>query len=96
MHDLSLFPISFYKPDISSLTCDTEGCTLTSSTDHGVKFCDMEIVRKDFAERNIVIRRGMTDDQLRTKLELVYIGVTHVLLKAPPMQRISWSWIVQF
>ena len=31
----------------------------------------MEIVRKDLAERNIVIRRGMTDDQLRTKLELV-------------------------
>jgi hypothetical protein len=71
VHDLSLFPNYFNKTDISSLTCDTEGCTLTSSTDHGVKFCDMEIVRKDLTERNIVIRRGMTDDQLRTKLELV-------------------------
>jgi hypothetical protein len=31
----------------------------------------MEIVKKDLAERNIVVRRGMTEAHLRTKLELL-------------------------
>ncbi len=70
-HIFSLFPNFSHNTTISLFTCYVEGCTLTPSTEHGVKFCDMEIVKKDLAERNIVVRRGMTEAHLRTKLELL-------------------------
>ena len=48
----------------------TEGCTLTVNSEHGIKYCSMEMVKCDLLERKEKITR-MSDTQLRTKLELM-------------------------
>ncbi len=48
-----------------------ERCTLTANVNDGVRFCDMAMVKADLQERNVFCKRGMTNDNLRTKLEHV-------------------------
>ncbi len=48
-----------------------EGCTITANVNNGVRFCDIAMVKADLQERNVVCKRGMTNDILCTKLEHV-------------------------
>ena len=50
------------------------GSTLTANVNDGVRFCDMAMVKADLQERNVVCKRGVTNDNLRTKLKRVLRG----------------------
>jgi hypothetical protein len=48
-----------------------EGCTLTASVEHGVKFAPLTMVIEDLVERNAGGLRGITEAAARTKLERI-------------------------
>ena len=47
-----------------------EGCTLTANEAHGIRFCNIDMVKKDLEERNMSCV-GMDERTMRNKLELV-------------------------
>ena len=47
-----------------------EGCTLTANEAHGIRFCNIDMVKKDLEERNISCI-GLDEGTMRNKLELV-------------------------
>jgi hypothetical protein len=47
-----------------------EGCTLKANEAHGIRFCNIDMVKKDLEERNMSCV-GMDERTMRNKLELV-------------------------
>jgi len=47
-----------------------EGCTLTASEAHGVRFCPLAMVLQDMNERNLE-HQGLREAELRQRLEMV-------------------------
>jgi hypothetical protein len=49
---------------------DTDTCTLTANSQHGIRYCDMDMVKHDLLQRKAKVSR-MNDVQKRKTMELM-------------------------